>query len=64
MAKLIAGHDGPERIVAGSRHLTVHYPEGIGRSKLTNSRIEKVLGGPVTGRNWNTVLKLRDLAQT
>ena len=63
VARLIGGYDGPERIIAGSRHLVVHYREGIGRSKLTNSRIEKVLGSPVTGRNWNTVLKLHDLAQ-
>jgi len=64
VARLVAGHDGPERIAAGTRHLTVYYPDGIGRSKLTNARIERHLGGPVTGRNWNTVSKLRELAQT
>jgi len=64
VASLVAAHDGPERIAIGSRHLTIYYAEGIGRSKLTNTRIEKYLGGPVTGRNWNTVSKLRELAQT
>jgi uncharacterized protein (DUF1697 family) len=34
------------------------YPEGIGRSRLTNAAIEAKLGTRATGRNWNTVLKL------
>lgn len=34
------------------------YPDGVGRSKLTNAVIEKHLGARSTGRNWNTVLKL------
>lgn len=38
------------------------YPDGIGRSRLTNALIERHLGTPSTGRNWNTVLKLAALA--
>ncbi|MBI1334776.1 MAG: DUF1697 domain-containing protein [Armatimonadetes bacterium] len=34
------------------------YPDGIGESKLTIKIIERELGVSVTGRNWNTVLKL------
>ena len=37
----------------------VYYPDGQGRSKLTNALIEKTLGTRATARNWNTVLKLR-----
>jgi uncharacterized protein (DUF1697 family) len=40
------------------------YPDGIGRSRLTNQLIEKMLGTRGTGRNWNTVLKLDALADS
>ncbi|MDE3074335.1 MAG: DUF1697 domain-containing protein [Chloroflexota bacterium] len=53
---------GPEVIAAGSRHLYITYPAGIGRSKLTSALIESKLGTRGTGRNWNTVLKLQALA--
>lgn len=52
---------GPERLRADGRHLYVVYPEGVGRSKLTNTLIEKKLGTRGTARNWNTVLKLAAL---
>ncbi|MFI5267588.1 MAG: DUF1697 domain-containing protein, partial [Chloroflexota bacterium] len=53
---------GPEVIRAERRQLYITYPEGIGRSKLTNTLIERKLGTRGTGRNWNTVLKLKELA--
>lgn len=37
------------------------YPDNIGESKLTIKIIEKQLGANVTGRNWNTVLKMHAL---
>jgi uncharacterized protein (DUF1697 family) len=40
------------------RQIYVYYPDGQGRSRLTNAIIEKTLGTRVTARNWNTVLKL------
>lgn len=49
---------GPEIICADGKQLYVVYPAGIGRSKLTNTLIERELGTRGTGRNWNTVLKL------
>jgi uncharacterized protein (DUF1697 family) len=39
----------------------VKKPEGVGRSKLAAS-CEKLLGVPMTDRNWNTVCRLRDMA--
>ena len=39
----------------------LHAPDGIGRSKLA-SKVERLLGVPVTGRNWRTVLKLSEMA--
>jgi uncharacterized protein (DUF1697 family) len=46
------------------RHAYIVYPNGIGRSRLTNALIEKKLRTRGTGRNWNTVLKLNELVAT
>jgi uncharacterized protein (DUF1697 family) len=40
----------------------LHAPDGIGRSKLAASA-ERLLGVPMTDRNWRTVCKIRDLAK-
>jgi uncharacterized protein (DUF1697 family) len=55
---------GREVVRAKGRHAYIIYPDGIGRSRLTNALIEKKLGTRGTGRNWNTVLKLGTLAET
>ena len=52
----------PDEFVAGKEELYLHYPNGQGRSKMTIDVFEKPLGLDLTSRNWNTVLKLRDLA--
>jgi uncharacterized protein (DUF1697 family) len=49
---------GSEVVRAVGKQLYAVYPDGIGRSRLTNAFIEKKLGTRGTGRNWNTVLKL------
>lgn len=57
--KLNAAIKGPEAVsLRDHRTLYVFYRDGIGRSKLTTSLIEKQLGVSCTGRNWNTVLKI------
>jgi uncharacterized protein (DUF1697 family) len=58
---LQAAITGPEVVRAAGRHAYIVYPNGIGRSRLTNALIEKALGTRGTGRNWNTVLKLSAL---
>jgi uncharacterized protein (DUF1697 family) len=55
------GYKGPETIHVAGRDAYLIYPEGIGRSKLTNALIERKLGVAGTARNWNTVLKLAAL---
>ena len=54
---------GREVVKAKGRHAYFVYPDGIGRSKLTIQKIEKTLDTRGTARNWNTVLKLAELAQ-
>ena len=44
------------------RELYIIYPDGIGRSRVTNLLIERKLDTRCTGRNWNTVLKLNAAA--
>ena len=44
---------GRELIRAGEHALYITYPDGIGRSRLTGSVIEKILGTRGTARNWN-----------
>lgn len=39
----------------------LHTPNGFSKSKLSE-RFDKDIGVPNTARNWNTVLKLRELA--
>jgi uncharacterized protein (DUF1697 family) len=55
---------GREVVRGDGRQAYVVYPDGVGRSKLTNATIERKLGTAGTGRNWNTVLKLASLAGT
>jgi uncharacterized protein (DUF1697 family) len=40
----------------------LHAPEGVGRSRLAASA-EKLLGAPMTDRNWRTVCKLVEMGE-
>jgi uncharacterized protein (DUF1697 family) len=60
---LQAAITGPEVVRVGGRQAYITYPNGFGRSRLTNTLIEKKLGTRSTGRNWNTVLKIAALAR-
>ncbi len=40
----------------------LHTPEGVGRSKLAMNA-ERLLGVPVTGRNWRTVTKIMEMVK-
>ena len=41
----------------------LHAPDGIGRSKLAE-RVERALGVPATARNWRSVCKIWELAES
>jgi uncharacterized protein (DUF1697 family) len=53
---------GREQVEPGPGCLYMAYPDGIGTSKLNPAVIGRGLGQPGTGRNWNTVQKLAELA--
>jgi uncharacterized protein (DUF1697 family) len=63
VAALQATIEGREVLKAKGQDLYIVYPDGIGRSKLTVSVIEKKLNTRGTCRNWNTTLKLLAMAQ-
>ena len=56
-------YTGPEPFEAVGRQLYIDYLEGSGNSKLTNVLIERKLETRGTARNWNTVLKIADMAR-
>jgi len=47
-----------ERFHLAGDVLYLHAPDGIGRSKLA-AGMERLIGVPMTSRNWNTVRKLK-----
>ncbi len=56
----------PEEMHADSLHLHCYFPNGMGRSKLPVLIEKKLvkLGVAGTARNWNTVLKLIEIAES
>jgi uncharacterized protein (DUF1697 family) len=50
-----------EEVAVVGRDVYLHCPHGYGRTKLTNTNIEKKLAVTGTTRNWRTVTTLRDL---
>ncbi len=52
---------GDEFAVMGGE-IYLHCPNGVARSKLTNSYFDSRLSTTSTSRNWRTTLKLLDLA--
>ena len=51
-----------ERIEVTGGALWIDYgANGVARSKLSPLLIDTACGSPTTGRNWNSVLKIRDM---
>jgi len=61
--ELQAAIRGREVVRVDGRQGYIFYPDGVGRSRLTHTLIERKLGTRGTGRNWNTVLKLAALVK-
>ena len=52
-----------ERVRLVRDALWVHYPGGAGTSKLSPSLFDRLVGSPVTARNWRTVQKLQEMLE-
>lgn len=61
---LEAQHLAPERCVVSGREIYAWHANGIQRSPLAKLLTDSRLGVTVTARNWNTVTKLLELADT
>lgn len=49
-----------ERFRLTGDNFYLHAPNGIGRSKLA-AKVEKAMGVAATARNWNTIIKIRNM---
>ncbi|HYM11789.1 MAG TPA: DUF1697 domain-containing protein [Bryobacterales bacterium] len=54
---------GPEELHLAGRELYIYFPDGVGLSKLSPAVLEKALQTSATGRNWNSVTKLLEIAE-
>jgi uncharacterized protein (DUF1697 family) len=61
-ADLLQSVNGPEELKISGTELYIYFPDGMGRSRLSNTVLEKKLGTLGTIRNWNTVVQLQKLA--
>ena len=52
-----------EELRLDGRELYIYFPNGMGRSKLWPGLVERTLQTSGTGRNWNTVMKLLEIAE-
>jgi uncharacterized protein (DUF1697 family) len=53
----------PEELHINGRELYIYFPNGMGRTKLSWAVLERALKIPGTGRNWNSVMKLLEMAE-
>lgn len=53
----------PEELRIDGRELYIYFPNGMARPKLSWPLFEKTLKTSGTGRNWNTVRKLLEMAE-
>jgi uncharacterized protein (DUF1697 family) len=54
----------PEELRPDGSELYIYFPNGQARPKLSMAHVEKAHKKLWTGRNWNTVLKLLEIAET
>jgi uncharacterized protein (DUF1697 family) len=50
-----------EKIVPKGDALWIYFQTGVGKSRLSPALFDRLVGSPVTMRNWHTVLKLTEL---
>lgn len=51
-----------ERVALTGDALWIHFANGVARSKLTPALLERLVGSPVTLRNWRTAVELERMA--
>jgi uncharacterized protein (DUF1697 family) len=61
--KVLAIKTDPDELRIDGRELYTYFPNGMARPKLSWAVIEKALKTSGTGRNWNSVTKLLEIAE-
>jgi len=63
LGKALAISTDPEELRIDGSEAYIYFPNGMARPKMSWPRIEKALKTSGTGRNWNTVTKLLEMAE-
>ena len=53
----------PEELRIDGRELYIYFPNGQARPKMSWAAVNKALKTPGTGRNWNSVVKMLEMAE-
>ena len=53
----------PERVALVGNEVHLYYPNGSGQSRFPFSLVEKAVKIPGTCRNWNTIVKMLEMAE-
>jgi uncharacterized protein (DUF1697 family) len=61
--KLLSLKTDPEELRIDGRELYIYFPNGMARPKFSWAAVDKLLKTPGTGRNWNSVTKLLEIAE-
>lgn len=61
LEKMASIDSGDDRFESSGKEIYLHFPHGAADTKLWNSAMERKLGVAATGRNWKTVLKLKEM---
>ena len=64
MRKLESLDVGPDRFEVVGSDVFLHYPNGVHGARLSGALLERHLGVPATTRNWRTVTRLAELADS
>lgn len=62
--QLDPNRSAPDEFIVQGREIYLNLPNGVGKTKLTNSYFDSKLRTVSTGRNWRTVTKLLDLMES
>jgi len=63
LAKVLQIKAEPEELRIAGREVYIYYRNGLARPKLSWIQIAEMLGTQGTGRNWNSVTKLLEMAE-
>lgn len=63
LARLRERAVGGEQLAQAGDAIWVYYPAGAGATRLSPALFDRLVGSPVTARNWRTVQKLAELTR-